>query len=76
MKESLSDLWADNTGYFEYTAAANLRMPAIGIESFPAAMHQINESRVSPLDLSSSLDTNVGTLQFIAQADPPKSASA
>jgi hypothetical protein len=32
-------------------------MPKIEIEAFPASMHQIDETRVIPLDLSSQIDT-------------------
>ena len=58
MRETLNALWAKATDYFEYTSAVNPCMPAIEIESFPAAMHQINETRVIPLDLSVSLATS------------------
>ncbi len=81
MNESLNDLWAGNTDYFEYTSAVNPRMPAIGIESFPAAMHQINESRVIPLDLSSSLETSYpctgpGLLANFIHINPGESLSS
>ena len=57
MSDSLNAAWAENTTYFEYTSAANPRMPKIEIEAFPASMHQIDETRVIPLDLSAHLDT-------------------
>lgn len=58
MSESLNAAWAANTTYFEYASAANPRMPKIEIEAFPASMHQIEETRVIPLDLSVNLDTS------------------
>ena len=57
MSDSLNAAWAENTTYFEYTSAANPRMPKIEIEAFPASMHQIDDTRIIPLDLSSHLDT-------------------
>lgn len=56
MSETLNASWAKNTTYFEYTSAANPRMPEIGIEAFPASLHQIDETRIIPLDLSSELN--------------------
>jgi gentisate 1,2-dioxygenase len=58
MIESLNAAWAANTTYFEYGSAANPRMPKIDIEVFPASMHQVDETRVIPLDLSANLDTS------------------
>jgi len=57
MSETLNDLWAEATDYFEYTSAANPRMPKINIEIFPASMHQIDETRVIPLDLSEQMES-------------------
>ncbi len=57
MSETLNANWAANTEYFEYTSAVNPRMPKIEIESFPAAMHQIDETRVIPLDLAEQMGT-------------------
>jgi len=54
---SLNDAWSDATRYFEYTSAANPRMPKIDIEVFPASMHEIDETKVIPLDLSEQLHT-------------------
>ena len=54
---SLNARWAEATDYFEYTSAANPRMPKIGIEVFPSALHQIAETRVIPLDLSGPLES-------------------
>lgn len=57
-KESkLNDLWAKNVQYFEYTSAANPKMPKINVDVFPAAMHKIEETKVIPLDLSEQLST-------------------
>jgi hypothetical protein len=57
MSDSVNAASTENTTYFEYTSAANPRMPKIEIEAFPASMHQIDETRVIPLDLSSQIDT-------------------
>ena len=56
--ETLNAAWAANTGYFEYTSAANPRMPQIEIEAFPAALHQIDETKIIPLDLSAAMQTS------------------
>ncbi len=55
--ETLNAAWAANTAYFEYTSAANPRMPKIEIEAFPAALHQIDETKIIPLDLSAAMQT-------------------
>jgi len=57
MNETLNQLWAEGTDYFEYTSAANPRMPKIAVEVFPAALHQIRETKVIPLDLSGPMES-------------------
>ncbi len=57
MNETLNQLWAEGTDYFEYTSAANPRMPKIAVEVFPAALHQIRETKVIPLDLSEPMES-------------------
>ena len=56
--ETLNAAWAANTAYFEYTSAANPRMPQIEIEAFPAALHEIDETKIIPLDLSAAMQTS------------------
>lgn len=53
---TLNDTWAEGIDFFEYSSAANPRMPAIDIDAFPASMHQIEETKVIPLDLSDKLE--------------------
>ena len=55
--ETLNAAWAANTAYFEYTSAVNPRMPKIEIEAFPATLHQIDETKIIPLDLSAAMQT-------------------
>lgn len=50
--------WAERAQTFEYTSAANPVLPKIDVVPFPASLHQIAESKIIPLDLSSSLGTN------------------
>ena len=57
MNETLNPLWAEGTDYFEYTSAANPRMPKIGVEVFPAALHQIDQTKVIPLDLAGPMQS-------------------
>tara|TARA_R110002096_G_scaffold163342_2_gene330875 strand:+ start:594 stop:1511 length:918 start_codon:yes stop_codon:yes gene_type:complete len=56
MSETLNELWAEATDYYEYTSAVNPRMPKIEIKSFPSAMHEIDETKVIPLDLSKAME--------------------
>ena len=55
---SCNEEWANNVLFFEYGSAANPRMPEIGIDVFPPAMHQIAESKIIPLQLSHKLETS------------------
>jgi gentisate 1,2-dioxygenase len=55
---SCNHAWAENVLFFEYGSAANPRMPKIGIDVFPPAMHQIVESKIIPLELAQKLETN------------------
>jgi gentisate 1,2-dioxygenase len=50
--------WAKNVLFYEYGSAANPRMPGIGIDVFPPALHQIAESKIIPLELSQKLQTS------------------
>ncbi len=53
----LNELWAKNTKYFEYTSSANPKMPDINVDVFPSSLHEINETKIIPLDLSDKLQT-------------------
>lgn len=55
---TLNESWAENVQFFEYTSAANPKMPRIKVDAFPAEMHQIDETKVIPLDLSEQLSTD------------------
>ena len=57
MNETLNHLWAEGTDYFEYTSAANPRMPRIAVEVFPASLHQIDQTKVIPLDLAGAMQS-------------------
>lgn len=54
--KTLNDTWAEGINFFEYSSAANPRMPAIEIDVFPASMHQISETKIVPLNLSEQLE--------------------
>jgi len=57
MSSTLNRRWTESTDYFEYTSAANPRMPDIKIDAFPASLHQISDTKLIPLDLSAQLET-------------------
>ncbi len=50
--------WEENVRFFEYTSAANPRVPAIPIDVLPASEHQTGPTRVIPSDLSSRIGTD------------------
>lgn len=52
-----NSLWSQNQEFFEYTSAANPKMPKIDVRAFPASMHEIEETKIIPLDLSEELQT-------------------
>jgi gentisate 1,2-dioxygenase len=54
---SCNDDWSKNVLFFEYGSAANPRMPKIGIDVFPPSMHQIDETKIIPLELAHKLET-------------------
>ena len=54
----LNEEWQNNGLFFEYGSAANPRMPSIGIDVFPPALHQIAKSKIIPLQLSQQLETD------------------
>ena len=56
--KSLNDIWEKNTKYFEYTSSANPKMPDIKVDVFPSSLHEINETKIIPLDLSKQLQTD------------------
>ena len=58
MSSTLNTRWAEGIEYFEYTSAANPKMPPIKIDAFPASLHQIGETKIIPLDLSEQLDAS------------------
>ena len=58
MSSTLNTRWAEGIEYFEYTSAANPKMPPIEIEAFPSSLHQIDETTAIPLDLSTQLGAN------------------
>ncbi len=47
--------WTKGTQYFEYSSAADPSMSPIPVTLFPASLHQIQETKVIPLDQSNSL---------------------
>jgi gentisate 1,2-dioxygenase len=49
--------WSKHCQFFEYGSAANPRMPHIGVDVFPPAMHQIKETKLIPLQLAHQLET-------------------
>jgi len=55
---TVNELWAKNQEFFEYTSAANPRMPKIDVKAFPSSMHEIDETKIIPLDLSADLQTS------------------
>lgn len=54
-KEYLNKTWSSDAQFFEYTSAANPKMPKIDVVGFPAALHQIKHTNIIPLDLSKNL---------------------
>ena len=50
--------WEKHGLFFEYGSAANPRMPKIGIDVFPPALHQIAETQIISLELSKKLETS------------------
>ena len=57
LKNTLNETWAKGTELFEYSSAANPRMPSIEIDVFPASLHQIDETKIIPLNLGEKLET-------------------
>lgn len=57
-EQTLNSAWAEGTDLFEYSSAANPRMPSIGIDVFPASLHEIDETKIIPLDLSQQLEVS------------------
>lgn len=57
-KTWLNESWANNCQFFEYTSAANPQMPKINVKSFAPELHQINETKIIPLDLSETMKTD------------------
>ena len=55
---SCNNDWSKNVLFFEYSSAANPRMPKIGIDVFPPSMHQIDETKIIPLQLAHKLETS------------------
>jgi len=55
-EKTLNDTWAKGCNLFEYSSAANPKMPSIKIDVFPASMHQIDETKIIPLDLGGQLE--------------------
>lgn len=55
--ETLSHPWEQNVRFFEYTSAANPRVPAIPVEVFPASEHQSGPTRTVAFDLSAKIGT-------------------
>ena len=53
----LNDHWQSHHRFYDYTSAANPRMPDITIQSFPSSLHHCRESKTIPLDLSTQLET-------------------
>ncbi len=49
--------WEADARFYEYTAAANPRVPAIPFAVLPAALHQQGETRIVPFDLADKLGT-------------------
>ena len=56
--KSLNALWAKNTKYFEYISSVNPKMPNMAVDIFPSSLHEINETKIIPFDLSKQLQTN------------------
>mgnify|MGYP006282044929 CR=1 FL=1 len=50
--------WEENVRFFEYTSAANPRLPAIPVDALPATEHQSGPSRVIPFDLAHRIGTD------------------
>ena len=49
--------WEENVRFFEYTSAANPRVPAIPVDVLPATEHQTGPTRIVPFDLSQRIGT-------------------
>jgi gentisate 1,2-dioxygenase len=50
--------WEKDLRFFEYTSAANPRLPKIPIDVFPASAHQSGSTRIIGFDLSSKIGTS------------------
>ncbi len=56
IENTLNEAWAEGCNLFEYSSAANPRMPSIEIDVFPASLHQIDETKIIPLNLGDKLE--------------------
>jgi gentisate 1,2-dioxygenase len=52
---NLNATWAEGTKFFEYSSAANPTLPPIPAALFPASLHEIEETKILPLDQSDAL---------------------
>ncbi|MDQ6994453.1 MAG: hypothetical protein Q9M18_02515, partial [Mariprofundaceae bacterium] len=51
----LNKTWQQQVQNWEYTSAATPDLNAIDFQSFPASLHQTDETMIIPLDTSSNL---------------------